>query len=154
MDRRVHHLRRLTLALALLVFTLGARAGLLDGNAPDDQGIPSAEEAFVLQAPLWDGKDLILRWDIAPGCYLYRDKLVVEAAAPQGYALGSAKLPAGEKLRDEHFGEVTVYRDSVLVRFHPRSKTPPQSLRVRYQGCAENKVCYPPQTRVIAVPPS
>lgn len=147
------HLARLTLSCALICLTAVAQAGLLDGKSADS-GIPSAEEAFELQAPLWDGKDLILRWDIAPGCYLYRDKLLVEAASPAGYVLGSAKLPPGEKLRDAHFGEVTVYRDAVQLRFHPASGTPPASLRVRYQGCAEDRVCYPPQTRVIALPPS
>ncbi len=112
------------------------------------------EEAFELQPPLWNGKDLILRWDIAPGCYLYRDKLLVESTAPEGYALGSAQLPAGETLRDAHFGQVTVYRDAVQMRFRPVSGKPPQSLRVRFQGCAEDKVCYPPQTHVITLPPS
>lgn len=152
MDCRVH-LARLTLSCALICCAAVAQAGLLDAPSQDD-GIPSVEEAFELQPPLWDGKDLILRWDIAPGCYLYRDKLLVESTAPQGYALGSANLPAGEKLRDAHFGEVTVYREAVQLRFHPASGKPPQTLRVRYQGCAEDKVCYPPQTRVIQLPPS
>lgn len=152
MDCRVH-LARLTLSCALICFAAVAQAGFLDARNNDD-GIPSVEEAFELHSPLWDGKDLILRWDIAPGCYLYRDKLSVESTTPQGYALGSAQLPAGETLRDAHFGEVMVYRDSVQMRFRPVSGKPPTSLRVRFQGCAEDKVCYPLQTRVIALPPS
>lgn len=152
MDCRVH-LARLTLSGVLLCWAALAQAGLLD-RPKNDQGIPSVDEAFELQAPLWDGKNLILRWDIAPGCYLYRDKLMVESIAPQDYALGNADLPAGEKLRDAHFGEVRVYRDSVQMRFHPISGQPPQTLRVRYQGCAEDKVCYPPQTRLLQLPPS
>lgn len=151
MDRRVHVLRSLTLALALQGLAGVAHAGLLDRITPDE-GIPSAEEAFVMDAPLWDGKELSLRWHIAPGCYLYRDKLSAEGIAPEGYTLGLASLPLGESLRDPHFGTVAIFRDEVTARFRPKSGVPPKTLRVRFQGCAENKVCYPPQTRIIEVP--
>ncbi|MGQ0698283.1 MAG: protein-disulfide reductase DsbD domain-containing protein [Panacagrimonas sp.] len=141
---------RVVLAATLLGLTSGAHAGLLD-KLGQDPGIPSAEEAFIVQPALWDGKELIVGWNIAPGCYLYRDKLVVESIAPKGYALGLASTPLAEAHRDEHFGEVAIFRTSVQLRFRPKSGTPPESLRVRYQGCAENKVCYPTQTRVIDV---
>lgn len=150
MDRRVH-LLRLTLSCALLCLPALVQAGLLDGRNAD-QGILAVEDAFTLQPPLWDGQELILRWDIAPGCYLYRDKLSAEVIAPANYTLGHASLPPGESLKDPHFGTVSIFRDDVTAHFRPKSGVPPKTLRVRFQGCAENKVCYPPQTRVIDVP--
>lgn len=143
-------LARIVLASAVLASTFVTHAGLL-GPRSGEQDIPSAEEAFVVQPALWDGRDLIVGWTIAPGCYLYREKLVVEAVAPLGYALGKATLPEGQVHHDEHFGDVVILRNEAQLRFRPASGTPPASLRIRYQGCAEGKVCYPIQTRTISV---
>lgn len=135
--------------LGLLAAT-GASAGLLPPPA-GDAGILSVERAFELRPASWEAGTLTVSLDIAPGCYLYRSKLVVEAIEPAGYRLGPATLPAGESYLDEHFGAVAVFRNAVDVGFTPKSGAP-KKLRVRFQGCAEDKVCYPVQTRVIDVP--
>lgn len=130
-----------------------AVAGLL-APSPEESEILPAEDAFQLRPALWESGKLTIALDIAPGCYLYRSKLIVEAIEPAGYALGAALIPAGEPYRDEHFGEVAIFRKSVEIAFKPSPKSTsgaPKKLRVRYQGCAENKVCYPLQTRVIDV---
>ncbi|WP_420465086.1 protein-disulfide reductase DsbD N-terminal domain-containing protein [Panacagrimonas sp.] len=137
----------------ILLCAMGVRpaaAGLLDGLFPDD-GIVPVEKALALQPPLWDGNVLVLGWDIAPGCYLYRDKTIIEAVEPVGQILGQASWPAAQAYRDEHFGKVQIYRNAVQVQFRP-SKAVPTTLRIRFQGCAEDKVCYPPQTRLVQVP--
>lgn len=139
------------IALACLSSCLlvpAASAGLL-GSGPADDGIVPVEQAFTLQAPLWDQGKLMLGFDIAPGCYLYRNKLSIEAIEPGGYALGKMLLPPGASHQDEHFGTVEIYRNAVEVRFDPVSAQPPTKLRVRFQGCAEDKVCYPMQTRIV-----
>lgn len=141
---------RLTLAVALGLSAGPAVAGLLDGLLPDD-GIVPVEQAMVLLPPLWNGDTLILGWEIAPGCYLYRDKMSVEVVAPAGSNLGQSRWPPSQAYRDDHFGEVQIYRRAVQVEFLPPQPAP-MTLRVRFQGCAEDKVCYPPQTRLIEVP--
>lgn len=148
MDRLV--LRRLTLILSFFALVGVAQAGLL-GNA-DDSGILPVEQAFRLQPARWDGAELVLRFDIAPGCYLYRERLSFDALEPNGAALGYAALPLGESHEDAHFGKVAVFRDSVEVRFRPAPAAAPRNIRVRYQGCAQDKVCYPSQTRVLNLP--
>lgn len=143
---------RLTALSCLLTCLLpAAHAGLL-GPAATDPGIVPVEQAFTLREPLWDRGQLLLGIEIAPGCYLYRNKLGVEAIEPAGYALGSMQLPAGIAHQDEHFGTVEIYRTSLDVRLDPAAAHPPTKLRVRFQGCAEDKVCYPMQTRIVDVP--
>lgn len=135
--------------LGLLV-AADAAAGLLP-RPEGDGGILPVERAFELRPASWEGGTLTLGLDIAPGCYLYRNKLVVEAIEPASYGLGPASLPAGEPYFDEHFGKVAIFRHAVEIGFTPKSGAP-RKLRVRFQGCAQDKVCYPMQTRVIDVP--
>ena len=40
---------------------------------------------------------------------------------------------------------------AVTSHFKPAAGTAPKTLRVRYQGCADIGVCYPPQTKLVAV---
>jgi thiol:disulfide interchange protein DsbD len=149
MDLRV---RVLAAAGLMLGFAPALSAGLLDrGTAPAD--VLPADQAFVVQPAIWDGNKLRLGIEIAPGCYLYRARLSVEAAEPEGYTLGAISLPPGTAHEDEHFGRVEIYRGSVQASFQPPA---PRSaalrrLRVRLQGCAEDKVCYPMQTRLVDV---
>lgn len=123
--------------------------GLLDSK--DDDGILPVDEAFRLQPAIWEKGRLALRWDVAPGCYLYRDKLSLELLEPAGPAAGTWTLPAGSVHRDEHFGEVRILRGTVPAQWQPAENTIPRKVRVRYQGCAEGKVCYQPQVRELQV---
>ena len=97
------------------------------------------EEAFRTSASQRDG-EVLLEWDIAPGYYLYRDKFSVAA---NGAPL-AAEFPRGTMIRDETFGDVEVVYHSAGTRVQP----PPgaETLQVRYQGCAEDGICYPPAT--------
>jgi thiol:disulfide interchange protein DsbD len=142
--------RTLICGLLALPAFLPVHAGFFDRS--HDEGVLPVDEALRLQ-PVLPGKDrLLLGWDVAPGCYLYRDKLGVEILDPLPVRAAALTLPAGEQYRDAHFGEVRVLRGSVQAAL-PLGDTPaPRRLRVRYQGCAEDKVCYPPQTREIEVP--
>lgn len=110
----------------------------------------SADAAFQLMPPEAQGKNLSVQWEIAPGYYLYRGRMKFEAAEPASATLGNVTLPDGEKIHDEHFGEVEVYRTGTLTA-QMRISQPLQKLKVTYQGCAEIGVCLPPQTRIVEV---
>lgn len=141
-------------ALALLAVTaLPASAGLLDGTQPAsaDDGILSVNEAFQPQTAIFYEGELVIGVTAAPGAYLYRSKFEVTPVDPPHYGLGSMKLEPGEKIHDEHFGDVEVYRKAIEAHFHPGGSHGPRTLRITYQGCLENKVCYPPQSRDVEV---
>ncbi len=123
------------------------------GGARD--GLPPVEEAFRLDAQVLGADRLRLVWDLAPGTYLYRDKIRLALEAADGAALGPVELPPGEiepygVLPDGTVGEVAVHRGRLELEVPlVRSGAGPveATLVVRDQGCAERGACYPPQTR-------
>ena len=139
-------LSRWLLALALALPSTLAFAQL----TPQD--LPPVDQVFKLQAEPGPGQSIVLRWQIEPGYYLYRHQFKFSSTAP-GVTLGSAKIPTGEKHHDEFFGNVETYRSqlSVTVPVDAPAGTRAIALRVKYQGCADVGVCYPPQIRNLSV---
>jgi thiol:disulfide interchange protein DsbD len=124
---------------------------LFDNNADEDR-LLDPEEAYLLDAQVEDGTHLRLNWQIARGTYLYQDKIELAVAEGQSVALGAYQLPEPEIKQDSirpdgSIGDVAVYHDSIdLLVPLLRSQTEPLdlNLNVKYQGCAEIGVCYPP----------
>ncbi len=136
--------------------TLGAGQSL--GRGGEDE-ILDVGDAFRFQAEVTAPDRLQLTWDIAPGTYLYRNRLDVSLADAPGVSLGAFERPAGDVkhdsvLPDGEIGDVEVYHGRIdltlpLVR---GSAAPTQvTLVAKYQGCAEVGICYPPQTQRIAL---
>ncbi len=114
--------------------------------AADDDFLPP-EQAFRPHLTL-EGQTLVVRWEIAPGYYLYRDKVGITALNATGVILSPPALPPGELKEDETFGKVEVYHHELLVRVpYTLQQADLQTLEVelKYQGCAERGLCYPPQ---------
>src|SRR5690606_24135920 len=91
-------------------------------------------------------------WKIADGYYLYRHRISVEVAGP-GFEAGALDLPHGDPHTDEFFGEVETFRHALRATLpgHASAGAGPIHLKVKYQGCADIGVCYPPQTRTLSV---
>ena len=136
-------LRQLVLLLPLVTV---ASAGL----AADDDFLPvrSAYKVATSAAP----DELVVRFDIAPGYYLYRDRLGFESATT-GVTLGKASLPVGLDHEDEFFGKQVIYRDNVQVGVPVTFSGTPRDfdVKVKLQGCADAGLCYPPQTWIVPV---
>ncbi|BCX87994.1 thioredoxin:protein disulfide reductase [Methylomarinovum tepidoasis] len=110
-----------------------------------------ADEAFRLQAEVHDPDTVVLRWQIADGYYLYRDRLRAESQTP-AVALGPLRLPPGLPKTDPEFGSVEIYHGQV-AGILPLRQRPPDgtalTLKVHYQGCAEKGICYPPIVKTV-----
>ena len=111
------------------------------------------EQAFIFSASAESPERVRLSWVIAPGYYLYRDRIKAssEAATP---SVGAPVFPEGQVKSDEYFGKQVVYHNELLValpvtRSGGGALTLP--LSVTYQGCAEAGLCYPPVTRTVSV---
>lgn len=104
-----------------------------------------AGQAFALAGRLEQGR-AVLRYRIADGYYLYRDKLRF-SLEPAGVQVGKPTLPKGQMKNDEFFGRVAIYRGEVVIRLPVRTSTPNEPIVVTAvsQGCADAGVCYPPQ---------
>ncbi|MBC7955487.1 MAG: protein-disulfide reductase DsbD [Cytophagales bacterium] len=132
-------------ALAWLV--LGASA-----QAADDFLDP--EQAFRLSAKALDAQHIELRFDIAPGYYLYHERLKAQVA-PDSVKLAELQVPKGKVKYDDTFQkDVEYFRDSVtMVAVLQGAPTGPFKLSVGNQGCADKGLCYSPQTRAVKVEP-
>ncbi|EXI75210.1 MAG TPA: protein-disulfide reductase DsbD [Candidatus Accumulibacter phosphatis] len=109
--------------------------------------------AFKPSVRALDGQTLEVRFSIAKGYYLYRDKFRF-AAEPATIRLGTPLLPPGKEKQDDTFGRVEVFYDNVLIRLpveRDSSGPLPLTLRVTSQGCADAGICYPPQQHSLAV---
>jgi thioredoxin:protein disulfide reductase len=106
------------------------------------------DQAFALAVTARPGQPVRLQWTIAPGYYLYRDRIAI--VAMPGATPVPLRLPPGVSKVDPNFGSVNVYHQGVTVDVAAAGAT---SLVVKWQGCAEGGVCYLPQTRTIALAP-
>jgi thiol:disulfide interchange protein DsbD len=131
--------------------TLALLAALLAGPAaavtPDQ--LPPVDEVFVLSAQAVDAGRISVQWKIADGYYLYRHRTAVQADA--GFTAGALQLPKGKAYRDEFFGDVETYRGALMATLPGTANAERTTLTIKYQGCADAGICYPPQTRRITV---
>jgi thiol:disulfide interchange protein len=144
-----------TLFAFLAVSLLAVVAPAASAAITQDDLLP-VDEAFVLTATAPARDRIEIRWKITDGYYLYRHRTSVEADA--GFAAQPLQLPKGKAYRDEFFGDVETYRGELLATLpgQPAASTDSVTLKIKYQGCADAGICYPPQTRTlkVALPPA
>src|SRR5688572_18176795 len=124
--------------------------GAIDTSATGDQ-LP-ADQAFTMNARFDKPNELTVAWQIAPGYYLYRDKLTFSATGP--IDLGAATLPKGVPHTDDNFGDVEIFRDYFEAKV-PFARASPDELEVEisagFQGCKDESICYPPGEQRMAL---
>lgn len=122
------------------------------GNPAAQQEFLPADQAFVLTVERSSDNQLLARFTIADGYYLYRDKTrFALTPASDGRVsdiqLGVYELPAGEPKVDEYFGETAVYYHGLEVALPLIGRSGNAAalqLGASYQGCAEKGICYEP----------
>src|SRR5690606_22498537 len=133
--------------LLVLAALLGALAPATAAIDPDD--LLPVDEAFALQAQADSPDAIAIDWRIADGYYLYRHRTSVQADA--GFAAQALQMPPGEAHEDEFFGAVETYRDRLRATLPGQARAASTVLTIKYQGCADAGICYPPQTRKVTV---
>ncbi|MGQ0525654.1 MAG: protein-disulfide reductase DsbD [Betaproteobacteria bacterium] len=129
--------------MRFLLLLIGLLSGALHGAEPE---LLEPEKAFRFAARIARPDAIEVRYQIAPGYYMYRDKFRV-SVAPAEAKLGEPQLPPGKRKTDKFFGDVDVYRDEVriLVPVETGGVVPALTLTAVSQGCADVGVCYVPQ---------
>ncbi|KRA16165.1 protein-disulfide reductase DsbD [Lysobacter sp. Root604] len=133
-------------AAAALVLGLSLAGPAL---AIDESDLLPVEQAFVLSAEAPAADRIVLRWKIAEGYYLYKHRISVKA--DPAFAAQALQLPTGDKHKDEFFGEVETYRKALSATLPGRAGATRVDLQIKYQGCADAGICYPPVTRNVSV---
>lgn len=130
--------------------------------APTDVSPPASANAFLPphlafkpSAVATNSEQVDVHFDIQPGYYLYRSKLAVELTGlvPADVRINASSLPSGIQKDDPSFGLTEIYTDPlswpITITGGPRPTT--LTLSVRYQGCANQGICYPPEMALLSV---
>ena len=155
----------MTLTLRMLIAVMGlalsaaAPALSLDGGdslfGGDEARLPNVDEAIqVVPDADWDRQQLLVSFSLLDRVYLYRHRLDFTLRDANGNLLDDfddLELPPGEAKTDEIYGDVNVYFGQLDVRL-PLDSVPlaDTELEVHYQGCIEDKLCYPPEVRTFS----
>lgn len=111
-----------------------------------------AEQAFVLSAKAISPDLIEVSWDIAEGYYLYRNKTSITTQSEE-VQLGVPNMPVGKTKHDDFFGDVVTYRNhlKISVPVTNNQLLPSLEVLVKYQGCADIGICYPPQKTTLTI---
>jgi thiol:disulfide interchange protein DsbD len=149
----LHRMHAVRLCALLLCASALAATGIGTARAAvDESDLLPVDQAFALTATAPERGRIELAWKIADGYYLYRHRISVQVV-DGGFRADPLQLPRGEKHHDEFFGEVETFRTHLLAMQAGTAAdgVDQVTLKVKYQGCADVGVCYPPQTRTLAV---
>jgi len=126
-----------TLGLALLLGRAGPALAI-----GEDEFLPP-EQAFQYTATA-DEKQVTIEWRATPGYYLYKKRMGISAAAPA--VVGEPAYPKAEIHNDEYFGEQEVFRGTfkVTAPLSGAKAGDTLALKLKWQGCADAGLCYPP----------
>ncbi len=129
----------LLIALLFLLVPAAHAAGADELLEPD--------KAFGFSARALDAATVEVRYAIADGYYLYRDRFRF-AAEPASVTLGQPQFPKGQVHEDKFFGKQETYRKEVRIRLPVEAAGAERlKLLVTSQGCADVGVCYVPQVQ-------
>ena len=143
-------MKRILLFLFFIFTALSTQAGLFDKKP----AFLPVDEAFQFSAAKSDNQEnVIVKWSIAEGYYLYQDKISVK--------LNQAETPSfdvptfsisPEDYNDPYFGLMKIFKKPVQAIF--KASQPPfkaeDVIEIAYQGCTEG-FCYPPEVKEIKV---
>lgn len=148
-------LRKIGLAVWICVF-FGAvcyasmhnsaqRNTALLGSGHNEEYLPP-DKAFSVTLVNTEGGNAKLKFSVAPGYYLYRDKFHI--ITPAGEV--PLTLPGGKVKYDPTFGKQEVYTQDVLAEVDISIEMPSE-IEIKYQGCSERGLCYPPTSKSISL---
>jgi thiol:disulfide interchange protein len=135
--------------------SLGSALKALGSVAPSGTASAAlpAEQAFHFEALASSQHQLLLRWTMPKGYYLYRAQTTLKLRDAAGLSLAAPTWPAGVSHDDPQFGKVTVYFDQLElpVAIVGNSARRSVTLEASFQGCQDGGLCYPLMTRAVTI---
>ncbi|MFT5676637.1 MAG: thiol:disulfide interchange protein DsbD [Paraglaciecola sp.] len=135
----------ISLAFVYSALSIAQTADPLADLFADEPEFLQVDEAFQFEFGQKNNQ-LTLSWTVADGYYLYKKqfKTVVKSAE-----LGEPSYPKAEQIEDEFFGLSDVFREQVDIHYPIIQSIQDGVVKIRYQGCADAGLCYPPTTKVV-----
>lgn len=112
------------------------------------------EKAFVFNAAMATPDTVELRFRVAPGYYMYRERFGISISPLGAVTLGEPVYPKGEVKYDPTFEkDMEVYHQDVVIRVPVTPGGRPFTLTLTGQGCADAGLCYPPMDSSVKLTP-
>lgn len=117
----------------------------------DSNAVLPPEAAFKLSLRASDAQTIQAYFTIAPGHYLYRERIKFSVLSPKRIEIAEIKLPAGEIKDDANFGRQVVYHRDFQSSIKLSAPIQEATLLASYQGCSEKGLCYAPIKNTLTV---
>ena len=134
-----------------LAFLIPAEADLFNSSS-DEAMPPTQDEAFQFTLDVDTPTVLSARFAVAPGNYLYKDKIKFEIQAESPIQILPYDLPKSKVKDDEIFGPTEVYLHDIHIPLSLNRSQTEQAITfiAHYQGCSETfNICYPPTKKSV-----
>ena len=143
-------MKRILLFLFFIFTALSTQAGLFDKKP----AFLPVDDAFQFSAAKSDNQEnVIVKWSIAEGYYLYQEKISVKLNQEESSLFDLPTFSISpEDYNDPYFGLMKIFKKPVQAIF--KASQPPLKaedvVEIAYQGCTEG-FCYPPEVKEIKV---
>jgi thioredoxin:protein disulfide reductase len=150
MDNIINRAKQMKIIKTLLISFIAVIASGCNQETSAVPRVLPVDQAFSYQISSTTTNQFEVNWKVTPGHYLYHDKISVKSLDPQIH-LTTRYLSQPEEKFDPSFDKtMLIHHKDVALEGVIDNPTPLQSLKVeiKYQGCADIGVCYPPQTSI------
>lgn len=144
--------RSLVVLVTVCFFHFSSVAQTVDPLADlfaDEPEFLKVDQAFQFDFIQQNGQ-LSLKWTIAEGYYLYKKQF---KTVGKNAELGMPVFPEAEQIEDEFYGLSDVFRNQLEINYPIVLAQQDGVIKVRYQGCADAGLCYPPTTKEVYLNP-
>ena len=134
--------------LSLFIFSVGFADDESSTLYNKKNDFLSVDKAFKFKIYSFkDLKQLDIQFNIAPGYYLYKSKIDVIIDPILDFDLIKDK---GKIKEDEFFGKQEVFYGATTLKIIPKvALSKNYKVILKYQGCSEKGLCYPPVSKTI-----
>lgn len=149
MKTLIHTLFLVFLSLGFSLSSSNSQAAQIDLNSllGEEEELLRVDDAFVLQAEILDNTVLV-KFEIAEGYYMYRERFGFKS---DNATLSEPLIPEGIVKDDPYLGRTEVYYNFIEIAVPYSGASNPMNLSIDFQGCAEDRLCYPPTTREVTL---
>lgn len=113
----------------------------------NDDEFLKVDEAFIFNFDQQNNQ-LHISFEISEGYYLYRHQFRFTS---KNSTFEEVLLPYGIDHEDEFFGVQQIYKNQLNFTINITESSDDASISIRYQGCADKGLCYPPTKKSIVL---
>ncbi len=157
MATRLSTLAYCFITLFLLIIQLAFSPSIFAANNTgfnaftDDEAFLHPDEAFKLDIVSQDSNTLEAIFTIAPGYYLYKERIKFDIKEVSQGSIQSVNLPRGDMKDDPNFGRQEVYHHDFAASIFFANAAKNIEVQARFQGCSEKGLCYAPQIKTYSI---